>query len=239
MNKKAQIFEPMMAILLIILLLFAINALIYEKGAERDKAYVGETSVNLVELVNEAKLTKFLIKKTAESSYYKALEELAAQGGGYEDWSRPNIKLNQKVKFFEIFKESFDKYLKELNVGTTYVIEEKDKKLKFNSREKLWFFTQGLTSDFVSSGASYSLQHSFEIDFDYDFSIYDKLHEKYHTPLSKCPFKEKSIEELNVKVKCDDSSDEININAELTKDLMFVRPVIKFKLSLLKKAIAK
>lgn len=211
-----------MAILLIVLLLFAYKALVIDKEAKRDRTYVGETSVKITELNNKAKLTKFLIEKGSEMIYYKSLENLASQGGGCEEWSR--CKPASKIKFSEIFEKDFNEYANSLIPGLKYNILEKDNKLKFESNGSLDFFSPGKAG--ISVG--YYVKHNFEIDFDYEFDVYGLYHDKFHEYVENC-------DQLNLpkENKCYIKDKLINVEIP-TKDLMFVRPVIKFKLGLLK-----
>lgn len=223
MNKKAAVFELIMAFLFVVLLLVALKVLVYDKSQEVDRSYVGETSIKIIELDNKAKLTKFLIEKTANVLKEKALVETAAQGGGYEKWSeRPNTKPAPKRIFLEIFKKLFNEYVKKLGyLNEGYIIEEKNNKLNFRSKGKLWF---------DSNPVQYSIKHDFEMDLNYDFNIYDKLHKQFHEPVENCG-------QLNLPKEsiCSDGDKHINIEVP-TQDLMFVKPIIKFKLGIKKQA---
>lgn len=234
MNKKADVFEPLMVIFLIILLSFAIKTLVYDKAAERDRTYIGETSLKIAELDNKAKLTTFLIENAARSLYHRALDETAKQGGGCEDWSE-DCELDAKKAFFQNFNNLFNDYIGKLGIATDYIYEEKEGKLEFKSKGNLKFMA--VSSGTVSSGVVYSIPHSFEIDFNYDFNIYTEFHKVFNKPEVNCEEIEKKCEDLNLEEKCICSIANNYINVKLpTKDLVFVKPIIQFKLGVLKHA---
>ena len=228
MNKKGlELFAPMIAIFTLVLLSTSIYYLLLQPKMGHERI-IGEKAFAIFDLEQDSEISKFMREEGLEYASYNALVNFGENSGECKDWSLCRPDLN---KFREYLKEEYLKILK--NLGVRIIERENytiDLKIENNS-----FVVSASTKErifFSKEGVFYKIEHkSFNKRINYDLTIYTTLYERYHIPLEKCQFKEQLIEDLKVKIKCDDSGKEMYIKYEVTpeEDLLFVNPIIKFK----------
>lgn len=230
MSKKGlELFSAMISIFTMIVLVTAGYFLIVEPKITGGERIIGKEAFVIYDLDMMARSRVFRLDEGLKYASYNALVKFGEEGGGCKEWYNCTPDINKFKDYVE------DEYLKVLeglklrrdeieNFTISIKLENKSFVVSGYGKEELRFRR-------VGEGVTYKVPFGpFVEKIDYDLSIYSKLHEMYSSR-DKCDKKEELIEDLSVKIKCDDSGDEIHINVELsTNDLLFVDPIIKFKL---------
>lgn len=234
MNKKGlELFSAMISVFTLIALCFAAYSLIFNPKFSGQERIIGEKAFAIFDLDQQADYQKFLVEEGIKYASYNALAEFGKKGGDCGDWSlcKPNLdKFNDyfKKEYFKVLKnagvrlEERENYTSNIKVNDNFFV------INIEAKEKAWF---------SGSGVYYWMKYEpFSKEIDYDLNIYDELYNKLYTlrankkietlSLEKCPSKEELLVD---NIECDDSSDKIYIKFEKTQQLMFVNPIIKFK----------
>lgn len=227
MNKKGlEMFSTMISVFTLIILVTAGYFLVVGPKITEQERIIGKRAFVVFDFDREARIKKFMFDEGLKYASYSALVKFGEKGGDCEDWNscKPNIN-----KFKDYVKEEYLKVLDNLGIGKV-IIESFTIDLKLES--KYFIVSASNEEKFILAGEGIIYKSdisSFEKKIDYDLSIYSKLYEKYHERMEKCPFKKKFFDDLKVEIECDDSGKEIHINAKVKQQLLFIDPIIKFK----------
>lgn len=234
LNKKGIIFMSMMAVLFFILLLYSYKVLVIDKKAFRTVGYAGESALRIYNSIGEADLKEFLIKQGFKYSIYEAINKTAWEGGGCEFWNE-NCDPYKKCRdlFKKYVQEFFKVYLGRIPIRKNdigYVILCDDKFCELNVKK-----FQVILPSFPEQPLTGVIERNFKYKqkFKFNFEIYSLYYQLKSINTCKGVNKlKKDLEgKYNVELKCYGSSEEKYINMEIVMgDMLFIRPVIKFRL---------
>lgn len=204
MNKRG-IFLPFLAIITIIVLLFAYYSLVLY--SDRPSGELGTNQYMLYDYYGKAERYLFYIDVSAKYSIEKSIEDLNQNGGfSEEDTWKNGYSPDVKKEFKKSFNKYFNEYM-ELNLNgksaeqrKTFYKQNKDNyDLVFENN--ILFGKSKRKITFALSDFSYSINSNFKQKLDYDFTRYDLI-KKEIEDLLRCLENKQTITDKLIKEEC-------------------------------------
>ncbi|MEK6835842.1 MAG: hypothetical protein AABX55_02355 [Nanoarchaeota archaeon] len=216
MNKKGDIFMPTFAIITLIILSYALFALVIKAGEDKT-TFIGQSQAELLKTYQKAEQDLFYLENLVKYKTHETINEFSKNGGLKQEcnarWKfNSNCEPDFENNFIELFKNKFE------NSG--YDIKE----IKIQDNNLILKFNLDYSKKFKNFNIDYNLQPEFKQEIALDFTKLNDLKNE----IIKCINAQKDLTTCTNE-KTSVSGDIIFYTIENNKNILILTDKLEFK----------